>query len=118
MTNNNVWTIGMFWDELRNIITLVDTELVYMSTTLDDTYLDFYYENGIIDWVTFAFKDNTGYRINIPGGVDRTEMLDFFTDTFTDITRDEFITKFVKFIGRITGDNLITVDTADVVFRY
>jgi hypothetical protein len=118
MTNNAVWTIGMFWDELRNIITLMDTELVYMSTTLDDVDLDFYRENGIIDWVTFAFRDNTGYRINIPSGVDRTEMLDFFTDTFTNITRDEFITKFVKFINDITGDNLVTVDTADVVFKY
>ena len=86
-----------------NIIKFTDGNLIELKTDLEDNRLDWYNENGIIDWIYLRFDDGTDIDINANNGVDRTEFMQFFTQNFTNWTTIKFVTELFKFIDNLGG---------------
>lgn len=86
-----------------NIIKFTDGSLIELKTDLDDTTLDWYMENGIIDWIYLRFDDGTDIDINANNGVDRTEFMQFFTQNFANWTTAKFVMELFKFIDTLGG---------------
>ena len=56
-----------------NIIKFTDGNLIELKTDLDDIWLDWYMENGVIDWIYLRFDNNTDIDINANNVWDRPE---------------------------------------------
>ena len=86
-----------------NIIKFTDGNLIELKTDLDDIWLDWYRENGIIDWIYLRFDNETDIDINANNGVDRTEFMQFFTQNFENWTTTKFVNELIKFIDTLGG---------------
>lgn len=86
-----------------NIIKFTDGNLVELKTDLDDTWLDWYRENGVIDWIYLRFDDGTDIDINANNGVDRIELMPFFAQNFADMTVNEFVQNLIRFVDDLGG---------------
>lgn len=86
-----------------NIIKFTDGNLVELKTDLDDIWLDWYLENGIIDWIYLRFDNGTNIDINANNGVDRTEFMQFFTQNFANWTTTKFVNELIKFVDTLGG---------------
>ena len=95
----------MFEIEFTNntIIKFNDGELVYLTTTLEDNWLDWYNENGIIDFIFMRFNNGTVVDINANNGVDRTELMPFFAQDFGNMEINEFVKNLIEFIDELGG---------------
>jgi hypothetical protein len=86
-----------------NIIKFTDGNLIELRTDLDDIWLDWYMENGVIDWIYLRFDNNTDIDINADNGVDRTELMTFFAQDFGNMTVNDFIQNLIRFVGDLGG---------------
>ena len=86
-----------------NIIEFTDGNLIELKTDLDDIWLDWYMENGIIDWIYLRFDNDTDIDINANNGVDRAEFMQFFAQNFVNWTTAKFVTELIKFVDDLGG---------------
>lgn len=87
----------------NNIIQFKDGVLTYLTTTLEDNWLDWYNENGIIDFIFMRFNYGTEVDINANNGVDRTELMPFFAQNFAGMTVNEFVQNLIRFVDDLGG---------------
>ena len=86
-----------------NIIKFTDGNLIELKTDLDDIWLDWYMENGVIDWIYLRFDNNTDIDINANNGVDRTELMPFFAQNFAGMTVTDFVQNLIRFVDDLGG---------------
>ena len=86
-----------------NIIKFTDGNLIELKTDLDDIWLDWYMENGVIDWIYLRFDNNTDVDINANNGVDRTELMPFFAQNFAGMTVNDFVQNIIRFVDDLGG---------------
>ena len=86
-----------------NIIKFTDGNLIELRTDLDDIWLDWYMENGVIDWIYLRFDNNTDIDINADNGVERTELMQFFAQDFGNMTVNDFIQNLIRFVADLGG---------------
>lgn len=86
-----------------NIIKFTDGNLIELKTDLDDIWLDWYMENGVIDWIYLRFDNNTDIDINANNGVDRTELMPFFAQNFAGMTVNDFVQNIIRFVDDLGG---------------
>ena len=87
----------------NKIIQFRDGFLTYLTTTLEDNWLDWYNENGIIDFIFMKFNDGTEVDINADNGVDRAELMPFFAQDFGNMEINEFVKNLIQFIDELGG---------------